>query len=354
MKENSVLIVDDQKENVNALRSILEDDYKIYISLDGKGALAIIEKVSPDLILLDVNLTDMDGFEVHRKMNEMGKSNIPVIYITGENDPLMEAKGLKNGAVDYILKPYNPDIVTIKVKNQMINKMYRDNLENLVRLRTMELSKSNEAIIIGMSMMAEGRDHSTGAHIMRMQKYTEVIGKKFSEIYPEIVSEEHLKNIVAYAPLHDIGKVCIPDSVLKKKGAFTPEDFEIMENHTLYGGEILLKTREIIGEDEDFFQVAIEIAEGHHEKFDGTGYPRKVSGYDIPISARIVALADIYDALVSPRVYKPGMPHGEAMDIILVGDGRIMPSHFDPQVLEVFKLVSEELRRLNEEVFFGG
>lgn len=354
MKIRSILVVDDQKENVDALRSILEETYKIYVALNGKSALNIIEKVNPDIVLLDVNMTDMSGFEVHEKMNERGHANIPVIYITGENDVHMEAKGLLNGAVDYILKPYNPDIVTIKVRNQMENKMYRDELEELVALRTMELSKSREAIIIGMSLLAESRDNSTGEHIMRMQKYTEVLAKRCASMYPELLSEADAEEIVLYAPLHDIGKVSIPDSVLKKNGVFTPEDFEIMENHTIFGGKIIADTREAVDEGENFMRVAIEIAEGHHEKFDGTGYPRKLKGEEIPLSARIVSLADIYDALVSPRRYKDGFKHEDVMDIILKGDGRIMPSHFDPKVLEAFKDVSDELKRLNEEVFFGG
>lgn len=348
-KENTVLIVDDQKENVDALRGMLENDYKIYVSLNGKGALSIIEKVSPDIVLLDVNMNDMDGFEVHRRMKEMGKIHIPVIYITGENDALMEARGLKHGAVDYILKPYNPDIVTIKVKNQMENKMYRDELERLVDIRTQEVSKSREAIIYGMSILAEGRDNTTGEHIMRMQKYTEIIAKRFSADYPELLSESDVKEIVLYAPLHDIGKVCIPDSVLKKTTVFTPEDFVIMEHHTTYGADILRKTRDIVEEEESFFSKAVEISECHHEKFDGSGYPNKLKGEEIPLSARIVSLADIYDALTSPRRYKLAFPHEEVMDIILKGDGRIMPEHFDPKVLQTFVDVSEEIRELKED-----
>lgn len=348
-KENTVLIVDDQKENVDALRGMLENDYKIYVSLNGKGALSIIEKVSPDIVLLDVNMIDMDGFEVHRRMKEMGKIHIPVIYITGENDALMEARGLKHGAVDYILKPYNPDIVTIKVKNQMENKMYRDELERLVDIRTQEVSKSREAIIFGMSILAEGRDHTTGEHIMRMQKYTEIIAKRVFADYPDLLSEDDVKEIVLYAPLHDIGKVCIPDTVLKKNTVFTPEDFVIMEQHTTYGADILNKTRAIVDDEDSFLKIAVEISGGHHEKFDGSGYPKKLKGEEIPLSARIVSLADIYDALTSPRRYKEAFPHEEVMDIILKGDGRIMPEHFDPRVLQAFVDVSEEIRELKED-----
>ncbi len=347
-KENTVLIVDDGKPNIDAMRLILEDKYNIRIALNGEAALRNLEMVKPDLVLLDVMMPGIDGFEVLAIMRKNPEwTHIPVIFITGDTDSYSEERGLLMGAVDYVRKPYNPDIVSIKVRNAILNKMHRDSLERLVEKRTAELSQSREAIIIGMSLLAEGRDQGTGEHIQRMKNYSAILAKKMNELYPDIISVEEVKNINLMSPLHDIGKVSIPDAILLKNGKLTFEEFEEIKKHTVFGAEILRKTDEIQGSSESLV-TAIEIAESHHEKFDGSGYPHGLAGEAIPFSARIVALADIYDALTSERPYKKAFTHEEASDIILKGDGRTEPHHFDPRVLEAYKQSANEFIEISK------
>lgn len=340
---NSILIVDDSKENIDGLRSILDDKYKVYVALSGEKALEIMERVTPDLVLLDVVMPGMGGFgTLERMKNNQKLANIPVIFITGATDAFNEARGLKIGAVDYITKPYNPDIVVIKVENHIDNKMNRDNLERLVELRTEELFQSRQAVILGMSLLAEGRDKGTGDHIKRMQKYTEILASEVNRVDPIAFPLSELKQTILYAPLHDIGKVCVPDHILLKPSRLTDEEFEMIKQHTVFGTEVLRKTEYLLTSENDTLRVAIEICESHHEKYDGTGYPNNLKGKKIPMSARIVALTDIYDALTSKREYKPAFSHEQACDIILNGDGRTMPNHFAPEVLSAFKSVSKK------------
>ena len=281
------------------------------------------------------------------KKNELTK-NIPVIFITSETDEFNESRGLTLGAVDYIKKPYNPNIVLIKVLNQLDNKMYRDRLEELVKLRTKELEVSREAIIMGMSMLAEGRDQSTGDHIKRMQSVTNVLAMDIHAKHPELLSLEQADNITLMAPLHDIGKVYVPDSILLKPGRLTDEEFERMKSHSFLGAEVLRKTENILLEYNDSLHTAVEIAESHHEKYSGNGYPHGLKGDEIPLSAAICALADVYDALTSHRSYKPAFTHERAKEIIFEGDGRVEAQHFNPLVLEAFINTEDEIIALSD------
>lgn len=345
--KNSVLVVDDSKENIDGLRSILEKDYSVFVALSGAMALELMDHIDVDIVLLDVVMPTMGGFDVLERMRKIDRlANTPVIFITGASDSFNEAKGLHLGAVDYISKPYDADIVCIKVKNHIANKMNRDNLEKLVEQRTSELSASRQAVIIGMSLLAEGRDKGTGRHIKRIQQYTEILGMHLNKMHPDLLSHSELKQTVLYSPLHDIGKVCIPDSILLKPEPLSCDEFELIKTHTTFGADVLRKTEHLITSESQTLRVAIEIAGSHHEKFDGTGYPNKLTGEDIPISARIVALTDIYDALTSVREYKPAFTHERACEIIIHGDGRTMPSHFDKDVLNAFQSVEVEFEKL--------
>ena len=345
--KHSVLIVDDSKENLNALRSMLEDLYIVYVAASGERALSVMDKNPPDLVLLDVVMPGIDGFEVCRRMKgDKRFIHTPVIFITGSGDSFSEAQGLMLGAVDYIVKPYNPDIVSIKVRNQIENKLHRDGLEILVEKRTEELRKSQEAIIFGMSFLAERRDLGTGEHLKRMKRISGLIATNLRQKYPDIISLTEINNIVAYSPLHDIGKVAISDTILLKPGKLTDEEFETMKTHTLQGADMLLQTKELLDSGTDNLMTAVDIALYHHEKYDGRGYPKGLKGDEIPLSARIVAIADVYDALTSKRGYKDAFTHADAMDIILNGDGRTQPEHFDPLVLEVFQLCADEIAGL--------
>ena len=352
----TIFIIDDVGINIDILSAILSDSYEIVSATDGENAIRLMKAQKPDLVLLDLYMPGMDGFEVLRVIKaDTALQSIPVIFVTGERDEQVEEEGLALGAVDYIKKPYKADIIKVRIRNHLELKTYRDNLQTLVsdrtqalENRTRQLLAMQEATIMGMSLMAEIHDGITGEHIERIKVFTRLMVKKLQTKHPELLSDDMATQIVLYSPLHDVGKVGVPDNVLKKTGKLTPEEFEIIKLHTMKAGEILWRTEMFLSDHESGnLSVAIEIAQYHHEKYDGSGYPHKLSGEDIPLSARIVALADIYDALRSPRTYKPGFTHAEAMDIILKGDGRTMPEHFDPKVLEAFKETQTDFAAVN-------
>jgi putative two-component system response regulator len=226
----------------------------------------------------------------------------------------------------------------------------------ITRLRVISASTVNKAkiasrrsVILGMSLLAEGRDEDTGDHINRIQLYTGILARKIHENNKERLSREEMEQIILYSPLHDIGKVSIPDSILFKPGKLTTEEFDAMKIHTSFGSDVLTQTEHQMVTDSETIRVAIEIAKYHHEKFDGSGYPEGLKGDSIPISAQIVALADIYDALTSKRVYKKAFAHELACDIILNGDGRTEPQHFSPDVLSAFAQTADIFREINEK-----
>lgn len=350
MIKNSILIVEDCKENIDSLRAILDDEYDVFVAINGTGAINLLKTAKPDLILLDIDLPDMDGFDVLDRIRKMkGGESIPVIFITGETDTYVEEYGLSLGAEDYIRKPYVPNVLMVKARNSIERKMYRDQLEMLVRQRTQELVNSREMIIMGMSFLAERRDHGTGNHIKRIMRYTELLVNYIANIHPNLMSVRQREEIILYSTLHDVGKVGIPDSILLKKGRLTNEEFDVIKTHTTIGADVLRATAQMYEENYDYLKTAIEIAECHHEKYDGTGYPHGYSGEEIPLSARIVTLPDIYDALTTRREYKEAYLHEMARDIIVNGDGRTMPEHFDPIVLDAFIQLEGEFKTLCDE-----
>ncbi|MCL2203846.1 MAG: response regulator [Defluviitaleaceae bacterium] len=340
-----IVAVDDVQLNLDILAAILDTEYDVTAVTSGAQALALMAENQPDLVLLDLNMPQMDGFEMLSKMRENpAMERIPVIFVTAEQEDYSEEKGLSLGAVDYIRKPYNSNIIRIKIRNHIELKAYRDDLAGMVEERTKQLTASHEAIIMGMSLLSESRDGITGAHIARIKSQTRLLTNKIAEMYPDLLDKELAGQITTYSPLHDVGKVAIPDSVLKKSGGLTREEFDLMKSHTWGGGDLLRQMVEfLVAEHRKPLKVAIDIAECHHERFDGTGYPDGLAGEDIPFAARIVALPDVYDALRSTRPYKRGFTHEESLDIILKGDGRTDPAHFDPVVLEAFRAVHEEM-----------
>ena len=352
MKKNTVLIVDDQEINVEILRNMLDGTYNVYSAFNGQEALEVLDKTEVDLVFLDLVMPVMDGFEVLENIKKDQRfRNLPVIFITSETDSFSEARGLSLGAVDYIRKPYESNIVGIKCKNHIENKMYRDDLESVVEERTNEISASREAIIMAMSLLAEGRDQETGDHIRRMQGYTKIIAKQILKNHPELLSKEEVSYVTSMAPLHDVGKINIPDAILLKPGKLTTQEFDVMKSHTILGAEVLKETAKFMRGYKNTLNYAYQITAYHHEKNDGTGYPNGLVGDEIPISSAICSLADVYDALTSERPYKKAFTHAQAMEIITVGDGRVMPSHFNPVVLEAFRQAEKEIDEYRSSFF---
>ncbi|MES9951002.1 MAG: two-component system response regulator [Candidatus Thiodiazotropha sp.] len=341
----TILIVDDTAGNIEVLSSTLRPKYRVRAAKNGIRALSIArETPMPDLILLDIMMPEMDGYETCRQLkSDPLTKQIPVIFITALADEGDEEKGLALGAVDYITKPFKPVLVLARVDNQLELKRHRDNLEELVEERTRQLMLTQEATIEAMGALAEYRDPETGGHIKRTQNYMKVMAEmlKDNNRFKDYLDEETIRLLYLSAPLHDIGKVGISDNILCKPGKLTDQEFTQMKQHTLIGRNTLLAAEEKLGSN-SFLSLAREIAEFHHERWDGKGYPHGIKGDAIPICGRLMAIADVYDALISKRVYKPPFPHSKAVAIILKGRG----TQFDPDVVDAFASCSDQFLKI--------
>lgn len=357
MDKPTILIVDDTPENLTLMNGLLKDDYEVQIATNGAKALSIVSHILPDLILLDIMMADMDGYEVCARLKaDKRTKDIPVIFLTAKANIDDETKGLSLGAVDYITKPISPPIVLARVKNQLLVKQADDflrdknaYLESEVAKRTKEVSAIQNAIIIAMASLAETRDNETGNHLRRTQNYVKILAEQLQKHpkYRALLDENTIAMLHKSAPLHDIGKVGIPDHILLKPGKLTDEEFAIMKTHTSLGRDAIMVAEASLGNVKDsFLNFAREIAYSHQEKYDGSGYPQGLKGEEIPLSARIMALADVYDALISRRVYKSEMSHEEAAKIIFEGKGK----HFDPLVVEAFEVLQEKFMEIAERL----
>ena len=310
--------------------------------MDGESAIDAINYEIPDLILLDVIMPEMDGFEVCKRLKSKSKtSKIPIIFLTSLTASNAESKGIKMGAVDFISKPFNVDVVKARVDKHIKLKTYSDDLEALVAERTKDMKAAQDAAIISMAVMSETRDNETGRHIKATQEYVRLLAEKLQHKYETLKEAGMIDLFVKSAPLHDIGKVGLPDSILCKPGKFTPDEFEEMKKHTIYGNNTILEVEKILGKN-SFLRIARQITLSHHEKWDGSGYPHGLKGEEIPLSARIMALADVYDALVSKRVYKKAFTHEKAVEIIKKDSG----IHFDPTVVNAFLELSDQFNKV--------
>ncbi len=352
LKNRRILIVDDAPENVDVLIEILAD-YKKNVAANGDRALQIANSEHrPDLILLDIMMPGIDGYEVCRRLKSSEKTKkIPVIFLTSMTEEENETKGLELGAVDYITKPISSLIVRERVKTHLTLTLARDFLESQNSIleqkvveRTKELVLTQDVTIFSMAVLAEFRDPETGGHIKRTQGYVRALAnrlktsKKFAGIFDNATIELLYKS----APLHDIGKVGVPDSILMKPGKLTDAEFVEMKKHTIYGKDAITAAEKMLGGESTFLRIAREIAGSHQEKWDGSGYPEGLKGDEIPVPARLMAVADVYDALISKRVYKPAFSHGKALSIIVEGKGK----HFDPDIIEVFTEITDEFRNI--------
>lgn len=346
MNKQRILIVDDIPANIDVLAGVFAQDYELSVAMNGREALDFIagDDALPDLILLDVMMPEVDGFETCRRLKaDPATSMIPIIFITARGEQDDEAHGLDLGAVDYITKPFQPKLVSARVRNHLELKRYRDNLEELVEERTRVLALTQEVTIQSMATLAEYRDPETGGHIKRTQTYVRFLAEKVRLMNYEDANYtvEDVKLLYRSAPLHDIGKVAVPDYILLKPGKLTPEEWVEMKKHPQYGRDTIAQQEKMLGAN-SFLHYARDIAYGHHEKWDGSGYPEGLSGADIPLPARMMAIADVYDALISKRVYKPPFPHAKAIEIIREGEG----GHFDPTLARIMLDNHDEFRKI--------
>lgn len=352
----SILVVDDTPENIKLLVELLRDRHDTLIANNGERALKLAAgDKTPDLILLDVMMPEMDGYEVIRRLKSNPRTcDIPVIFLTAKSEVEDETLGLSLGAADYITKPITPAILQARVTCQLQLKQAADFLrdknqflEAEVAKRTRQLEAIQDVTVLAMSSMAETRDNETGNHILRTQRYVQLLARQLKDHprFSHVLDDDRIKLLYKSAPLHDIGKVGIPDGILLKPGKLTPEEFEIMKTHAALGCEAIRRAENALGMELDFLSVAKEIALSHHEKWDGSGYPQGLAGEAIPIPARLMALADVYDALISKRVYKDAMRHEDALAILARGRA----SHFDPDVYDAFEAVQAQFQAISVE-----
>ncbi len=341
-KKQKILVVDDVPENIDVLMETLKFDYKMVAALNGEKALKLATSENPpDLILLDIMMPGMDGYEVCERL-KAGKvtKNIPIIFLTALAEEQDEARGLQLGAVDYITKPFSPELVKARVHNQMELKRHQDQLEEIVQERTAQLHSALEKLkgaslstIYRLSRAAEYKDEDTGAHILRMSSYAAAIARHMG------FGDNVVRYIRYAAPMHDIGKIGTPDRILLKPGKLDPNEWEIMKQHTIIGGRILE------GEKAGYVKLAEIIALTHHEKWDGSGYPNGLKNKKIPLVGQIVAIADVFDALTSKRPYKSAFSLEKSYKIIKEGRG----NHFNPLVVDAFFDIESDILEIKEK-----
>jgi putative two-component system response regulator len=347
--EKRILIVDDSEINIEILEELLSDEYEVDSATNGQECLQKLALFSPDMVLLDIMMPGMDGYETCRriKASPMG-SFTQVVMVSGKSAKNDRLKGYQAGADDYVIKPFDHDELLAKLAvqskmrdaieqlwhaNATIQKFNAD-LEKLVQERTTEVVAVRDMAVFALAKLADSRDSDTGEHLVRMRNYCQILAEELGRDsrHADQVDDKFLEDMYRSSPLHDIGKVGIPDAILLKPGRLTPEEFEVMKKHTTIGAEAL---REVVEHNNygGFLEMAIDIARHHHERFDGGGYPDGLAGADIPLAARIAAVADVYDAVASPRIYKPAFDPDKARTIIEEGEG----GHFDPVVVEAFR-----------------
>ncbi len=335
---HNILLLDDSEVNLNVLSWILKEaNYDVQCFTSGYDALQALNSQHVDLILTDIQMPKMDGFEFCKKVKESESlGHIPVVFISSMDKKEEIIEGFKVGGVDYITKPFSTEEVRIRIATQLTIVDFQNSLQAKVEEQLAKLQNVRMETIFSLAKLAQSRDDDTGLHLERVQGYCKILAQALREDseYQNQINDQFIDNIYHASPLHDIGKVGIPDSILLKPGKLTTEEFETMKTHTKIGADTL---RDVDGKfgGNDFIGMGILIAASHHEKFDGSGYPEGLKGQEIPLSARIMAIADVYDALRSKRSYKEGFDHEKSYQIVCEGSG----NHFDPVIVEAFKKV---------------
>lgn len=341
-EKKSILMIDDIKLNLVTARNVLENDYEFYEAISAEEGFRVLENHIPDLILLDLVMPGMDGYEMIEILKSTRRyMGIPVIFLTAQTEAESEVKGLELGAADYITKPFEPIVMKRRIETQIELAAYQHHLEQLVDEKVEEIEKIQDALSSGFAELVETRDVTTGGHVKNTGIYFDAFIRmlKGEPKYKNDITDSFIKDTVRSAPLHDIGKIGIDDCVLRKKGALDGGEREYMEKHSMLGGQTFRKIRKKFPEN-DFLKIAEDMALYHHERWDGTGYPTGLKGEKIPLSARIMSIVDTYDALTSERPYKPAFSHEKSMAIIVEGRG----TQFDPDLVDAFVKYGELMR----------
>ncbi len=355
--EYTLLVADDEPVNLRVLGELLQSRYRVRVANSGGRALQVANSdPPPDLILLDIVMPDMDGYAVLATLRaNPATRDIPVIFVTSMGASADEERGLQLGAVDYITKPYQPAIVLARVRTHLELKQARDwlkdqnaFLEAEVNRRLAENLMIQDASIMALASLASVRDTETGNHLLRTQGYVRALAEQLRG-HPRHAAQltpRYINSLAKSAPLHDIGKVGIPDHILLKPGRLTPEEWSIMQTHARLGGEAIEAAERDVAQPIEFLAIAKEITRCHHEKWDGSGYPAGLKGDAIPLSARLMALADVFDALSTRRPYKESMNMAQVTEMIVAGRGQ----HFDPDVVDAFLAVRERFAEIAERL----
>ena len=349
MENNKKLIflVDDNIMHLSTGQAVLQPEYTVITIPSGEKLLFILKKTKPDLILLDVEMPGMSGYDVIKEIKANSETaDIPVIFLTGKNEESNEFLGLSLGAVDYIAKPFSKTILLKRIEQQLTLKAFTDDLEKMVDERTEKIQRLQNGIIFVLADTVENRDKCTGGHIERTTEYIKLLVGAMAAhgVYTGDIRGLDLTLLVSSARLHDAGKITVSDAILNKPGRLTDEEFSIMKNHAKEGERIINQIVSRTEEDGDFLHNAWLFAGYHHERWDGKGYPYGLEGEKIPVQGRIMALADVYDALISERPYKKAFTHENAMKIIYEGRG----AQFDPFLTDLFMRLSDKIKKISE------
>jgi len=369
MNKKTIIMVDDNLTNLTIGNNVLGPNYNVITLNSGARLIKTLEKLSPDLILLDVEMPDMSGFDTIKQLKEKKEqAQIPVIFLTAKSDADSELEGLSLGAVDYITKPFSPPLLLKRIelhlllesqKSELIAQKqeltdqkkelesFNENLQELVNEKTKAVVDLKNTILGTMAGLVESRDGITGGHIERTRSYLSILINALwrSDCYWEEVSSWDVELLMHSAQLHDIGKISIEDGILRKPGKLTAEEFEIIKEHVAIGKKIIEGIEAKLPQ-QAFLEQAKILASTHHERWDGTGYPNGLKGEEIPIQGRLMAIADVYDALISDRPYRKAMTHEQAVEIIRAESG----THFDPTLVELFLGVADEFYQISLQI----
>ena len=337
----TIFVVDDSDTNLSTAEEVLEEQYRVMTLPSAAKMFALLEKIIPDLILLDIEMPEMDGFEALQLLKSSDSlASIPVIFLTAKTDSATEVRGFELGVIDFIAKPFSGPVLLNRIKTHL-------HIDELIRERTMQLEQLQNGLVYALADIVESRDKGTGGHIERTSAYMKILINEMVAcgVYADELDKLNLESLISSSRLHDIGKIAIPDGVLNKHGSLTLEEFEMMKSHTIEGEKIIDKITYRTGCETSFLQNAKLFASCHHERWDGSGYPAGLKETEIPLQGRIMAVVDVYDALVAKRPYKKSFTKEEAVNFITENAGKL----FDPLIVDVFLKVKDQFNSVIDD-----